>query len=183
MKVRERTDARAKARQRCCTCAPWGDGGGQTPSPRFASGTVIERAAIDSWATRLGALAVVQLAASSAAKTPFHQALLHIVLLALVILTTAPVLGAFRNTMRDKVSPWSVRAWLVPAALIAAAVTPIALAFPDAIPPIVEWLLSDWNRHWISLAIALFGMGTLIKLGVCWGVHWVWRRIRVLSRR
>ncbi|ARJ69389.1 hypothetical protein [Paracoccus contaminans] len=113
-------------------------------APPTGAWGVIDRAAIDSWATRLGAIAVVQLAAVNADDTPFYQALVHIVLVALVVLTTGALVLAIRDAMREPSSPWNPRAWLLPALLVAAAVMPAALAFA-ALASLVNWVLDGWN--------------------------------------
>ena len=62
------------------------------PDAEPPSASAIDRAAIDSWATRLGAIAVLQLAAQQASATPFYQAVIQIALITLVVTATAPVL-------------------------------------------------------------------------------------------
>lgn len=145
-------------------------------------GDVIDRAAIDSWATRLGAIAVVQFAAGNADNTPFYQALVHIVLVALVVLTTGSLVPAMRDAMREPVSPWKPRAWLLPAVVLAGMVMPAALAFPTIVAPLVDWVLNDRNKLWISLAGILFGAGMLLKLAVCCAARWLGRRLRAWRR-
>lgn len=139
--------------------------------------SAIDRVAIDSRATRLGAIAVVQLAAQNSAGTPFHQALLHIVLVALVGVTVAAIVPAIRDAMGGSIAVLNPRSWLEPAVLVAAAVIPLALAFP-VIAPLVDWLLSDRIKLWIFLAAILFCLGVLAKLAVCRASQSMWKAVR-----
>ena len=66
--------------------------------------SAIDRVAIDSWATRLGAIAVVQLAAQNSAGTPFHQAVIP---LALAFPIIAPLVDWL---LSDRIRRWIL--WL-----------------------------------------------------------------------
>ncbi|SDW41197.1 hypothetical protein [Paracoccus sanguinis] len=148
------------------------------PDAEPASASAIDRAAIDSWATRLGAIAVLQLAAQQASATPFYQAVIQIALITLVVTATAPVLSSIPSALAD-VSPRRPRTWIIPAILFATAVMPVALGLPHLAAAPVEWLFSPRTVAWLVLAAVLFGLGKAIKLGALAG----WRAVVAWSRR
>lgn len=89
----------------------------------------------------------------------------------------AAVVPAIRDAMGGSIAVLNPRSWLEPAVLVAAAVIPLALAFP-IIAPLVDWLLSDRIRRWISLAAILFCLGVLAKLAVCRALQSMWKAVR-----